>query len=58
MTRGAVLFELGLGPLLLARRRAVGAALVLFHGVNLWTLAIFEFPLVALGATFSKLRLR
>ena len=51
MTRGAVLFELGLGPLLLARRRAVGAALVLFHGVNLWTLAIFEFPLVALGAS-------
>jgi len=51
LTRGAVLFELGLGPLLLARRRAVGAALVLFHGVNLWTLAIFEFPLVALGAS-------
>ncbi|KAH8059626.1 hypothetical protein JL722_5255 [Aureococcus anophagefferens] len=48
LTRGAVLFELGLGPLLLVRRRAVGAALVLFHGVNLWTLAIFEFPLVAL----------
>ncbi|KAH8051382.1 hypothetical protein JL722_10837 [Aureococcus anophagefferens] len=42
LTRGAVLFELGLGPLLLVRRRAVGAALVLFHGVNLWALAIFE----------------
>jgi hypothetical protein len=53
--RAAVAFELLLAPLLALRRRPVAAALLGFHATNAATLAIFEFPLVAMGTAAALL---